>query len=73
MIEQLGPILSIVGGSKDVHHHEVLDIEMLSPLFQLVDVAATNALHLDNHRKVDFGFGGRHFVKRYFSRSPKCK
>ena len=39
VVEQLGPVLGVGGGSEDVHHHEVLDVELLAArLVQLVDV-----------------------------------
>ena len=39
MVKQLRPVLSVGGGAEDVHHHEVLDVVLLSPrLLQLVDV-----------------------------------
>ena len=58
MIEELGPVGGVVGGPEDVHHHEVLDVEVLSALFQLVDVAPANALHLADHGQMDVGLVG---------------
>ena len=64
MVEELGSVGGVVGGSEDVHHHEVLDVVMLAALLQLVDVSPTDALHLADHGQVDVGFsvGGGHFV-----------
>ena len=63
VVEQLGPVGGVVCGSEDVHHHEVLDVVFLSPLLQLVDVAAADALHLSDHGQVDLSFSVlSHFV-----------
>ena len=50
MVKQLRPVLSVGGGAEDVHHHEVLDVVLLSPrLLQLVDVIpAMQNIEYDN-------------------------
>ena len=50
VVEQLGPVVGVGGGAEDVHHHEVLDVVLLSPrLLQLVDVIpAMQNIEYDN-------------------------
>ena len=39
VVKELCPVLGVSGGAEDVHHHEVLDVELLPPrLFQLVNI-----------------------------------
>ena len=43
MVKEFGPVRCVGGGAKDVHHHEVLYVELLAPwLLQLVDVVPIN-------------------------------
>ena len=43
MVKELCPVLGVSGGAEDVHHHEVLDVELLPPrLFQLVNIVPAN-------------------------------
>ena len=47
MVKEPGPVLGVGGGAEDVHHHEVLDVELLAPrLLQLVDVVPQQILHI---------------------------
>ena len=53
VIKEFCSVVSVGGGTKDVHHHEVLDVVVLPPrLFQLVNVVPTNPLHLPDHWNV---------------------
>lgn len=74
MVEEFGPVGRVVGGTKDVHHHEVLDVVMLAAVLQLIDVAAANSLHFLNHGKVNFGFCLRSgHLERFQSRAKLKK
>ena len=54
MIKEFCSVVSVGGGAKDVHHHEVLDVVVFAPrLLQLVDVVPADPLHLADHRDVD--------------------
>ena len=53
VVKEFCSVVSVGGGAKDVHHHEVLDVVVLPPrLFQLVNVVPTNPLHLPDHWNV---------------------
>lgn len=55
MIKELRPVLGVVRRPKNVHHHEVLNVEVFSPILELVDVSPADPLHLADHGQVHGG------------------
>lgn len=55
MVKKFGSVFSVISRSENVHHHEVLDVEMLATLLKLINVSPANALHFEHHGCMNFG------------------